>query len=48
MKDHTMEKKERVARMKQLANRFDSTTIDVVKKVTGKLQILQVMNWYVF
>ena len=44
MKNHQLERKERVAKAKELADRFDHSNMDVVKKVAGKLQILQIMN----
>ena len=34
-----------MARVKLLADKIDNSSVDVVKKVAGKLQILEIMSW---
>lgn len=40
MKDDKIKKEDKIAKIKMLANRFDTSSADIVAKIQGKIQIL--------
>ena len=44
MKDDKIKKEDKIAKIKLLADRFDTKSTDLVSKIQGKIQILEVIN----
>lgn len=44
MKDEKIKREDKIAKIKLLADRFDTKSTDLVSKIQGKIQILEVIN----